>query len=64
METFDQRLKRYVTRSDREIFGWLSVMFQNCYLPEIRRARENELYLCVYLTTHSVIQMVSENMFD
>lgn len=64
METFEQRLKRYVTQNDLEIFGWLAVMLQNSYAIEIRRASAKQLYLSVYLLTHAVIQMVSENMFD
>ena len=38
METFDQRLKRYVTESGLGIFGWLAVMFQNSYALEIKNA--------------------------
>ena len=64
METFEQRLKRYVTQSDLEIFGWLAVNFQNSYALEIKNARVKQLYLSVYLLTHAVMQMVTENMFD
>lgn len=63
METFKQRLKRYTSKNDLEIFGWLTVYLQNSYLGELRLAKENQLHLCVYLITHAVIQTVSENMF-
>ena len=39
-------------------------MFQNSYALEIKDARTKKLYLSVYLLTHAVMQMVSENMFD
>ncbi len=64
METFEQRLKRYVTQPDLEIFGWLAVSLQNSYALEIKGARTKQLYLSVYLLTHAVMQMVSENMFE
>ena len=64
METFQQRLKRYVTQPDLEIFGWMAVYLQNSYLVEIEAARTKQLYLSVYLLAHAVTQMVSENMFD
>ena len=63
MESFKQRLKRYVDNEDLEIFGWLTVYLHNSYWGEIHTAKENRLYLCVYLLTHAVIQMISENMF-
>jgi len=64
METFEQRLKRYVTQSDLDMLGWLAVNFQNSYAREIKVARTKKLYLSVYLLTHAVMQRVSENMFD
>lgn len=63
METFKQRLKRYTDENDLEIFGWLTIFLQNAYLREIQVAKEARLYHCMYLITHAVIQMVSENMF-
>jgi hypothetical protein len=64
METFEQRLKRCVTQLDLEIVGWLAVSFQNSYASEIEGARTEKLYLSVYLLTHAVMQIISENMFD
>jgi hypothetical protein len=63
METFQQRLKRYTDQNDLEIFGWLTMFLQNAYLRELRLAKENKLYHCVYLIAHALMQMVSENMF-
>lgn len=63
METFEQRLQRYLAGDDLEIFGWLTVYLQNDYLRELRSARECRLYLSVYLLAHSVVQMISENLF-
>lgn len=63
METFKQRLKRFTDENDLEIFGWLTIFLQNAYLHEIRLAQEARVYHCVYLITHAVIQMVTENMF-
>jgi hypothetical protein len=63
METFEQRLNRYTTQNDLEIFGWLAVYLQNAYLPELRGARNARLYHCLYLITHSVMQMISEHLF-
>jgi hypothetical protein len=63
METFRQRLKRYVDEPATETLGWMRVMLQNTHVVELRRARENKLYHCVYLLAHSIIQTVSEAMF-
>ncbi len=63
MESFKERLKRYTNENDLEIFGWLTVFLRNAYLPEIRSAKENRRYHCVYLLIHAIMQMVSENMF-
>jgi hypothetical protein len=63
MESFDQRLKRYTSQNDLEIFGWLTIWLQNAYLSELRLAKENRLYHSVYLITHAIIQIVAEKMF-
>src|SRR5258708_21578751 len=63
MEYFEERLKRYTDNGDLEIFGWLTLHLHNSYWGEIHNAKENRLYLCVYLLTHALIQMISENMF-
>ena len=63
MESFNQRLKRYTSRDDLEIFGWLTIWLQNAYLREVRLAKVNKLYHCVYLITHAIMQTVVENMF-
>ena len=63
METFKQRLRRYTSQNDLEIFGWLTVYLQNDYRREIAAAREGRQYLSVYLLSHAVIQMISENLF-
>jgi hypothetical protein len=62
-ETFTQRLKRYVDRPAVDTLGWVKVMLQNYHVLELKGARENKLYHCVYLLAHSVIQTVSEAMF-
>lgn len=63
MESFKVRLKRYTDNNELEIFGWLTVYLHNSYWGEIHTAKENRLYHCVYLLTHALIQMISENMF-
>jgi hypothetical protein len=63
MESFAERLKRYTTQSDLEIFGWMTVMMQNSFLSELRIAAENRLYVCLFLYTHAIMQTISENMF-
>ena len=63
METFKQRLKRYVDNEDLEIFGWLTINLHNSYWPETHIAKENRLYVGLYLLAHALIQMISENMF-
>lgn len=63
METFGERLTRYTVENDLEIFGWLTVFLHNSYMRELRIASEHGLYHCVYLITHAVMQMISENMF-
>jgi hypothetical protein len=40
------------------------VYLQNAYLRELRFAKENRLYHCVYLITHAIVQIITENMFD
>jgi hypothetical protein len=62
-ETFEQRLKRYTDQPATDSLGWLTVMLQNYHAVELRLARENKLYHCVYLLAHSIIQTVSETMF-
>lgn len=39
------------------------MLIQNEHVVELRHARENRLYYCVYLMAHSIIQTVSEAMF-
>lgn len=63
MESFKKRLKRYTDNEDLEIFGWLTVYLHNVYWSEIQTAKENRLYHCVYLLTHALMQMISENLF-
>jgi hypothetical protein len=62
-ETFNQRLKRYVDQPPTDTLGWMAMMLQNYHAVELRHARENRLYHCVYLLAHSIIQTVSETMF-
>jgi len=62
-ETFEQRLKRYADQPAADTLGWLIMMLQNYHAIELRRAREQKLYHCVYLLAHSIIQTVSETMF-
>jgi len=64
METFKERLKRYTDRDALDTFGWMKMLIQNHHVPELRSAREQKLYQCVYLMTHAIIQTVSENMFN
>jgi hypothetical protein len=64
MESFKQRLKRFVDQGELEIPGWLTVSMQNYILPEIQHAKENRLFQLVFLGTHSIIQTVSEKLFD
>jgi len=63
-ETFQQRLKRYTDQPAVDTLGWMKMMLQNTHAVELRRAREHKLYHCVYLLAHSIIQTVSEAMFD
>src|SRR5438128_6298272 len=64
MESFKQRLKRFVDQDELEIPGWLTVSMQNYILPEIHVAKNNGLFQLVFLGTHSIIQTVSEKLFD
>lgn len=63
MNKFQRWLKRWTDENDLEIFGWMTIMMQNPYLRELRVAKENGLYHCVYLFTHAIMQTVSEQMF-
>ena len=63
MDTFKQRLKRYTDEPAQETFGWMTMLIQSHHLPELRRARENRLYQCLYLMTHAIAHTVSETMF-
>jgi hypothetical protein len=63
MESFNDRLRRYTTGDDLEIFGWMTIMMQNYFLSELRAARASKLYVCVFLCTHAIIQTIAENMF-
>lgn len=62
-ETFEQRLKRYADQPATDTLGWMIMMLQNYHVVELRRAREQKLYHCVYLLAHSIMQTVSETMF-
>ncbi len=62
-ESFEERLKRYTDQPAADTLGWLTMLLQNENVVELRRARENKLYYCVYLMAHSIIQTVSETMF-
>jgi hypothetical protein len=64
MESFEKRLKRYTSQDDLEIFGWMTVMMHNVTMRELRIAKENNLYQCLFLSSHAVIQTISENMFN
>jgi hypothetical protein len=64
METFKERLKRFVDGDAAETFGWMKMTLHNYHVSELGRARENRLYHCVYLMAHAIIQTVSESMFD
>jgi hypothetical protein len=63
METFKQRLKRYLDNDPGDTFGWMTVLMQNHHVLDLRSARENGLYLCVYLLAHATIQTISQAMF-
>jgi hypothetical protein len=63
METFEQRLKRYVDQDDLEIFGWMTIMMQNVSLGELAKAVENNMYQCVFLGTQAIVQTITVNMF-
>lgn len=63
MNKFQKWLKRWTDEKDLEIFGWMTILIQNPYLHELRIAKENGLYHCVYLFTHAIMQTVSEQMF-
>jgi len=63
-ESFEKRLKRYVDNPAIDTLGWMTMYLQNQPVAELRRAREEKFYFCVYLLAHSVIQTVSELMFD
>ena len=62
-ESFEQRLKRYTDQPATDTLGWMTMLIQNEHVVELRRARENKLYYCVYLMAHSIMQTVSETMF-
>ena len=62
-ETFKERLKRYADQPAIDTLGWMTMMLQNYHAVELKRARENKLYHCVYLLAHSIVQTVSETMF-
>ena len=62
-ESFEKRLKRYTDQPAADTLGWMTMLLQNQHVVELRRARENKLYYCVYLMAHSIIQTVSETMF-
>jgi hypothetical protein len=64
MESFKKRLKRFVDQDELEIPGWLTVSMQNYILPEIQVAKDNGLVQLIFLGTHSIIQTVSEQLFD
>ena len=63
-ETLNERLKRFTDEPATETLGWMNMMLQTYYVPELARVREHKLYHSVYLLAHSIIQTVSENMFS
>ena len=63
MESFENRLSRFLNGSPDEIFGTILDSISNFFLPELQVARERDLTAFTYLGTHAVIQTVTEKMF-
>jgi hypothetical protein len=63
METFQQRLKRFIWNFPFEIPETLLNSISNHFLPQLRKADEQNLDMLVFLGTHAIIQTVSEKIF-
>src|SRR6476620_6032316 len=61
MESFENRLKRFIG-NEREIPLTLIVWAQNCLLPQIQIAKEEQLDNLIFLSTHAFIQTFSDHV--
>jgi hypothetical protein len=59
MESFDDRLRRFLSHED-EVPLTLLVWAQNLLLPQVRVAKENHLDNLTFLSTHAFLQTFSE----
>ena len=63
METFEDRLRRFLFGAVREIPLTLLSSIANFFLPQIQEAGKQRLEYPVLLSTHAIIQIVAEQIF-
>ncbi len=63
METFEDRLHRFLSGSPNEIFLTILNSISNFTLDQLRRATEAELYDLALLGAHAVAQTVAEQIY-
>jgi len=63
METFEDRLRRFLFGAVREIPLTLLNSIANFFLPQIQEAGKQQLDYLVLLGAHSIIQIVAEQIF-
>jgi hypothetical protein len=63
METFEDRLRRFLFNSPNEIFSTILNSISNFTIPGLRKVTEIELYEQALLGAHAVIQTIGEHIY-
>jgi hypothetical protein len=63
VETFEDRLRRFLFGSPNEIFVTILNSISNFTLPQLRAASNAELYKLALLGAHSAMQTISEQIY-
>jgi hypothetical protein len=63
MESFEDRLRRFVKGADREFALTIFMMVRNVLLVEVEEAAKKHLLTLIFLGMHAAMQMVAEKVF-
>jgi hypothetical protein len=63
METFDERLRRYMDGRPVNIFGWMTVWAQNELVPQIKRVNKSGNEVLLFVGCHTFIQGFMEKTY-
>jgi hypothetical protein len=63
METFEDRLRRFLCNPPNEIFSTILNSIANFRIPDLRKMTDAEIYEQALLDAHAVIQTISEQIY-